>query len=155
MRANFSWMFLQATETAAQGYTAALLQALIALGAISLIAWVVLRAVTAQRFGPTQGLGHVRVLDRIALDARRSLYLVRVGTRVLLLGGGDGAAPSLLAELDPEEVAGLPERRTAFDVLLQRFARAKDASPAAAPGSGEEKVESPPETSVDRGRHDS
>ena len=139
-------MLLQVTETVGGGYGAALLQALIALGVVTLLAWLVLRTVSGRR-GPSPGLGHVRVLERIPLDARRALYLVRVGSRVLLLGGGDGAAPSLLAELDPEDAQGLPQRRTAFDALLSRFARAShDSLPTDSTTPGEP-APSPTETS--------
>ena len=40
------------------------------------------------------------MLDRVALDPRRTLFVVRVGGKVLLLGGGDGGL-SVLTEIDP------------------------------------------------------
>ena len=101
-------LLLQAVDDAAElpgGYGVALLQSLFALAAVCVLAWVVLRwaAKRGQGFGVSS---RVKVLERAALDARRSLYLVEVGERVLLVGVGDGGAPALITEIDP---ATLPE----------------------------------------------
>jgi flagellar biosynthetic protein FliO len=93
------------------GYAAALLETLLALAAVCILAWVVLK------WGARRGLGRaargrVRVLERVPLDPKRSVYLVRVGDRMLLLGAGDGAAPTVLAELDPDEVFASDSQRT-------------------------------------------
>ena len=57
--------------------------------------------------------GTRKVLERIPLDARRHLYLVEVGGKVLLLGAGDGAAPRLISEIDPDSLPELEEPRKA------------------------------------------
>lgn len=91
------------------GYGAALLQAVLALGAVCLLAWVVLRWLGRRGFGTgASGGGRVRVLERAPLDAQRALYLVQVGERIWLLGAGQGAAPSLVAEIDPADLPPLP-----------------------------------------------
>lgn len=87
------------------GYGAALLQSLLALLAVCILAWVVLRWVSQRGVGLGTGK-RVRVLERVPLDARRQLYLVEVGGKVLLIGAGDGSAPRLIAEVDP---GALPE----------------------------------------------
>jgi flagellar protein FliO/FliZ len=97
------------------GYGASLLQALLVLLAVSILAWVVLRWVNRRGFGLGFSRGHVRVLERVPLDSRRSLYLVRVGDRVLLIGAGEGAAPRVLAKLDPSE---LPKEEASPNALL-------------------------------------
>jgi flagellar biosynthetic protein FliO len=90
------------------GYGVALLQTILALTAVCILAWVVLR------WGAKRGLSfggqgaRVRVIERVVLDARRSLYLVRVGDKVLLIGAGESGAPAVLAELSPDEVPELP-----------------------------------------------
>lgn len=90
------------------GYLVAVLQALLALAAVSVLAWVVLR--WAGRSGALLGGGRrIRVLERVPLEPRRSLYLVAVGDRVLLLGAGDAGPPAVLAELDPGELPALEE----------------------------------------------
>lgn len=121
-------LLLQAVDDAAElpgGYGVALLQSLLALAAVCVLAWVVLRwaAKRGQGFGVSS---RVKVLERAALDARRSLYLVEVGERVLLVGVGDGGAPALITEVDP---ATLPEAtakaRVRFADVLKRM-RGKD-----------------------------
>ncbi len=43
----------------------------------------------SRRFGWPRSAGPMQVLGRLALDAQRSVYLVRVGTQTLVLGVGD------------------------------------------------------------------
>jgi len=105
------------------GYGIALLQTLLALAAVCILAWVVLRWGARRGFGLGASRGRVRVLERVPLDPRRSLYLVKVADRVLLVGAGDGAAPKVLAELDPDELPPEPEREGAsFAKVLERLA---------------------------------
>lgn len=102
------------------GYGAALLQALLALGGVCVLAWVVLRFGARRGFGVGAGRGgRVTVLERVALDPRRSLYLVKVGERVLLLSAGDGGAPALVAELAENELPEIevPPRARFADVI--------------------------------------
>jgi len=104
------------------GYGAALLQTLIALGGVCLLAWVILKWGSKRGFGKVGGQ-RVKVLERVPLDPRRSLYLVQVGDKVLLLGAGEQASPTVLAELDPDELPELPEKKTkSFADLLKRDA---------------------------------
>lgn len=112
-------VLLQGASDLPGGYGVALLQTLLALGAICILAWVVLR--WSARRGLGTGRGRVRVLERVPLDRGRSLYLVEVGGRVLLLGAGEGAAPSMLAELDPDELPAAPERPAGFGELVERL----------------------------------
>jgi flagellar protein FliO/FliZ len=90
------------------GYGSSLLQALLALGAVCLLAWWVLRALGRHGVG-RGGSGRIQVLERVPLDARRTLFLVRVGDRAWLVGAGDGASPTLLAELSPDALPPVPE----------------------------------------------
>lgn len=107
------------------GYGVSLLQTLLALAATCILAWVVLRW-SAKR-GLQLGAGRIKVLERTPLDGRRALYLVEVGDRVLLVGAGDGGAPALLAELDPEELPPAPDRVSSVGDLVARW-RARDSS---------------------------
>jgi flagellar biosynthetic protein FliO len=113
-------VFVLLQEGLPGGYGVALLQTLLALVAVCILAWVVLR------WGARRGLGlgagrKIRVLERVMLDPRRALYLVKVGEKVLLIGGGDGAAPAVLAEIDPATIPPDPEHKPlAFrDVLAK------------------------------------
>jgi flagellar biosynthetic protein FliO len=73
--------------------TAMTVCALAALGAAALVA---LRAL-----GRPAGTAGMRVVGRLALEPRRSLYLVEVGGRCLLVGVGEGPI-ALVAELAPD-----------------------------------------------------
>jgi flagellar protein FliO/FliZ len=85
-------------------YAAQLLQALLALAAVCLLAVVALRAAARRGWGTGAGKGPVRVLQRIPLEQRRALYLVKAGNRTLLIGVGEGGGPALLAELDEKQL---------------------------------------------------
>ena len=106
------------------GYGVALLQTLLALLAVSILAWVVLRWASRRGFGLGVGLGRgrVRVLERVALDPRRAIYLVQIGDKVLLIGAGDGAAPAVLSEMRASDLPPEPEApRIAFADVLKRL----------------------------------
>ncbi len=117
-------MLLLLQSDAPGGYGVALLQTLFALAAVCILAWVVLR--WSARRGLGRGSGRIRVLERIVLDGRRSLYLVEIGERVLLIGAGDGGAPALLAEMDASELPPAPERSAS---LLDLVSKLRSASP--------------------------
>lgn len=116
------WILLQASDSTAQlpaGYGAALLQGIISLGAVCILAWVLLR------FGARRGLGtgggqRIKVLERANLDARRSLYIIEVGEKCLLLGAGDTGGPELITELDASTLPPAPPQ-TSFRDVLQRI----------------------------------
>lgn len=130
-------IFLQAqgSPPLPSGYGAALLQTIVSLIAVCLLAWLLLRWGARKGFGAGARGGRVRVIERVALDARRSLYLVEVGNKVLLVGTGDGAAPSLLTEVDPEAIPSAPaEPRPSFASVFRRT-RAVSEPPGAAPPS--------------------
>jgi flagellar biogenesis protein FliO len=80
-------------------YLSGLLQALAALGAVAACAWLALR------FGALRGaLGprsqRLSVEDRLRLDARSQLLIVRVEQRRLLIATHTDGAARLLAELE-------------------------------------------------------
>jgi hypothetical protein len=57
-------------------------------------------AVVARRFGPRPAAGAVHVVGRVGLSPRHSVYLLRVGRKVLLVGTGPQGPPALITELD-------------------------------------------------------
>ena len=101
------------------GYGVALLQTLLALAAVCVLAWVVLR--WSARRGLGLGRGRIRVIEKVALDGRRALYLVSIGDRVMLIGAGDGGAPSLIAELDAAELPAAPDPPPGFAEIVERL----------------------------------
>ncbi len=85
----------------------------------ALVGWV---SVASKRYLPKASAGSVdlRVLSRTSLSPKQSVYLVKVGDRVLIIGGGGQGAPSLLGELnDPEALAKLvPCSPSRIDIRL-------------------------------------
>ncbi len=66
----------------------------------------------SKRFLPSRDSGPIRVVGRAALSPRQSVYLVRVGDRVLIVGAGTQGAPAILGEVtDPAELTRLAPRR--------------------------------------------
>jgi flagellar protein FliO/FliZ len=57
----------------------------------------------ARKYWPQNSTGMVRVVGRVSLSPRQSIFLVRVGRRVILIGAGGQGAPTLLGELSETE----------------------------------------------------
>ena len=53
-----------------------------------------------RRFAPRPGAGALQVISRVGLSPKHTVYLLRAGGRVLLVGTGPQGAPSLISELD-------------------------------------------------------
>jgi hypothetical protein len=67
----------------------------------------------ARRYRPQDSVALVRVVGRVSLSPRHSIFMVKAGRRVLLIGTGSQGAPSLLGELaleDQTEGATDPDR---------------------------------------------
>ncbi len=62
-------------------------------------------ALAARRLAPRAAAGAVQVVGRVSLSPKHSVYLLRVGRRVLVLGAGPQGPPALITELDdvPQE----------------------------------------------------
>jgi flagellar biosynthetic protein FliO len=73
--------------------------ALLSLGLVCVLAYAVLRFLSRRGFGHASG--PIRILARCALEPRRSLYLIEVSGRRLLVGAGDGPMTTL-ADLGTE-----------------------------------------------------
>jgi flagellar biogenesis protein FliO len=85
------------------GLAATLVSSTVALGVVCLLALAALRAL--RRRDRPRGL---RVITRLQLEPRRSLYVVEAAGRWLLIGVGDGPM-ALVAELDPRQFAAAPD----------------------------------------------
>lgn len=68
-------------------------------------------AVAARRLGPRASAGAVQVVGRVSLSPKHSVYLLRVGRRVLVVGAGPQGPPALIAELDdaPQDPPEIPQ----------------------------------------------
>lgn len=109
------------------GLGGSLAWSLVSLGLVCVVAYVVLRLLS-RRLGSPRG-GPIRVLARCAVEPRRSLALVEVGGRCLLVGIGDGPM-TLLAELSDGErtlamaqLAGGEAPGSRFSEILARVLR--------------------------------
>lgn len=125
------WLLLMqqaAAPLADQSFALDLLRTLLALGLVCALVFVSLRLLARRGFGGFRGLGFggsagpIRVLQRVPLEPRRALYLIAAGKRVLLVGSGEGGAPRLIAELDPELLDADPATAAAAAVKAARDA---------------------------------
>lgn len=99
----------------------------------------VLLSLAARRMGGPRALGQVQLLARLPLEARRSVYVVRVVDRVLILGSSE-AGLTKLGEL-PEQtlLEQTPERNeTPFGRLLEGVWRSSKSAPVAGTAAGRE-----------------
>ncbi len=70
-------------------------------------------SLASRRFLPSRDSALLQVVGRSSLSSKHSVYLLRVGDRVLILGAGPQGPPSTLGEVtDPLELARLAPRRT-------------------------------------------
>jgi flagellar biogenesis protein FliO len=124
---------------AAASYGDLLVTSLVVLGGVCVAAFVVVRLVG--RFlatGRVRGGHLLDVVARVPLEPRRSLYVVAVAGKTLLVGTSEMGL-SVLSELDPSEVrARVVERPTFADLVRSAWARRRskakgDAAEADAP----------------------
>jgi flagellar biosynthetic protein FliO len=92
------------------------IQTIVALGFVCLLAYVLLRYVLPRVNVAGNSKSMVRVIDRTPIDQRRSLLVVEVTGRWLLLGSSE-AGMHLISELDPEKAEQEVEARKAAALL--------------------------------------
>jgi flagellar protein FliO/FliZ len=112
--------------------TTYIVETLVTLLGIVVLAVVVLYG--GRRLGVGRSSGPLELVGRLALDARRAVYLVRVGKLVYVLGASEGGL-TRLGELDADAVPadlGPPTPRFA-DILAKVARRPKSGSSPAAP----------------------
>lgn len=102
-----------------------LLETLLALGLVCGLAYLVFRFALPRLSAARSSNSMVRVVDRVGLDPRKSLYVIEVAGRWLLIGASE-AGVHLVSELDArsaEEAAEeLERRRAAPSPSVQAFA---------------------------------
>lgn len=82
------------------------IQTLAVLALIALAAWAFVRFV-APRLQGSRGKLRMRVIERLPLEQRRSLYLVEVDNTPFLIGAAEGSI-RLLKELETTEIPPQP-----------------------------------------------
>ena len=101
-----------------------LVQTTLALVAVCALAVLVLRLLRRRSSG-ARGL---RVVARLALEPRRSMYVVEAAGKFLLVGVGDGPMTTL-AELDATEVAALEKADAEAPTFVDTLRRALGRNP--------------------------
>jgi flagellar protein FliO/FliZ len=101
-----------------------LIETSMTLAAVCALALVVLWG--ARRLGVGRPSGPIELCGHLPLDARRSIYLVRVGGQVFIVGVGEGGFTKLgeLAASDVPE--GLPARGSPFADVLARALKGRE-----------------------------
>jgi flagellar biogenesis protein FliO len=136
---------------AGASYGDLLVTSLVVLGAVCIAAFVVVRLVG--RFlatGRTRGAHLLDVVARLSLEPRRSLYVVEVAGKTLLVGTSEMGL-SVLSELDGGEVRARVAERPSFGELV-RTAWQRRRSPAVHEISGTGPVGEPSETRSSSGK---
>jgi flagellar biosynthetic protein FliO len=123
------------------GLGGALGVALLSLGLVCVLAYAVLRFLSRRGFGHASG--PIRILARCALEPRRSLYLIEVAGRRLLVGTGDGPMTTL-ADLGAEAPGSAPPPPGSVSPDL-------DPAPSTSSGPGADRVQVPPEAPAGAG----
>jgi flagellar biosynthetic protein FliO len=95
-----------------------LLVTLLVFLAIILAAWLAARWLMRRMYGPGAAGERIRVVERVPLEPRRTLFLVEAGDKLLLIGATDHDI-RLLGEFarDALPPPTSPERRSFLDVL--------------------------------------
>ena len=88
-------------------------------------AWLAARWLMRRMYGPQASAGgRLRVVERVPLEPRRTLYLVEAGEKLLLIGSTDHDV-RVLAEFTREQLPApaTPERRSFLDALRDATGR--------------------------------
>jgi flagellar biosynthetic protein FliO len=87
-----------------------LVQTFLVLAFVCALAWVILRVLSrhSNRFAQNSMM---QIVDRIPLDQRRSIFIVKVAGRWLVIGSSEGGV-ELITELDPEAAEREAEEST-------------------------------------------
>jgi len=111
-----------------------LLRTMAALGIVVALAWLLLNVGLRRLMGikPVVGMPVVSVIERVALDQKRALFVVEAAGEVLLIGGGEGSL-SLITKLERSEIDKLRKVQNApvqLSPFLQKLLGRKEPAPA-------------------------
>ena len=116
-----------------------LVRTFVVLGIVIMAIYVTLNFGLRRLMGITsvpRGQNVVQVVERIPLDQKRAMFVVKAAGEYLLIGGGDGAL-QLIAKLDPTEVEKLQQQRPpniSLSPFLQKLLKRRDVPAPPAPG---------------------
>ncbi len=127
-------------------YAGYLIETFVTLVAVCALAYVVLLG--ARRLGVGRARGPIELCGHLPLDARRGIYLVKVGAQVLVVGVGEGGFTKL-GEMPASDLPRVePSQRPAFaDILSRAVSRSDPGNPRGEAGTlsqGEPRKKSDP-----------
>lgn len=124
--------------TVGASYGDLLLTSLLVLGAVCVAAFAVVRlAGRLLATGRTRGAQLLSVVARLPLEPKRSLYVVEVAGRTLLVGTSEMGL-ALLSELDGDQVRAQADDRPSFGELVRKaWLGRRGLGTRASPGTGE------------------
>jgi flagellar biogenesis protein FliO len=94
---------------------------LLALGGVLLLAYVLLRVGLPRLFGMrTSSGGPIQVVARYALEPKKTLYLLRIGTQVFLIGTSESQV-QFLTSLAADNLGDVFQPREAKEVAPKDF----------------------------------
>jgi flagellar biogenesis protein FliO len=110
------------------GYGLFLLETLLILGLVCALAWFVIRfgvrRLYAMPSGPGDRNAPIRVVARLPLEPRRTVYIIEAAGKAYLIGTSEGGPMQTLAELDPTAVAAAvaaaPRQKSFLELLKRR-----------------------------------
>ena len=108
------------------GYGGLLVTTVVVLVAVCVVAYVVVRLLRRGLEGRAVGESIVSVIARVPLEPRRSLYVVRVGGRTLLLGASEmglGLVTELDGDVVPDDARAVSPARRFADLVAAAWAR--------------------------------
>jgi flagellar biosynthetic protein FliO len=95
-----------------------LLQTIVALAAVCGLAYLIFRVVLPRlQIVPNGSGGMIRVVERVGLDAKRSLFVIEVAGKWMLVGASENGV-NLVSELDAAEAAAVE-----IEIIEQRAAQ--------------------------------
>jgi flagellar biogenesis protein FliO len=118
-----------------------IVESLVTLVGIVVLAIVVLYG--ARRLGVGRTQGPLQLLGRLPLDGRRTVYLVKVGNLVYVVGASEGGLVRLgeVKEGDLEATAGVVPIRGGFAQALAQVTRGSSRAPPDDPAPGSDRGE--------------
>jgi flagellar biogenesis protein FliO len=117
-------------------YTAYLIETFVTLAVVCGLAYAVLYG--ARKLGIGRARGPIELVGQLPLEARRAVYLVRVGAQVFVVAAGEGGFTKL-GEIAAKDLDLGARRGEPFDGVLARVLK----TPRPEPADAEEAKEDP------------
>lgn len=98
---------MQLLDIGSGSYAVALVQSIVALAGVCALALVLLRFAAGRGLGRAPSGKVLELVERLPLDSRSAVCVVRAGEKMFLVGTADGVAPTMLGEVEPKSFRGV------------------------------------------------